>query len=95
MGDLGQLHDDTVDESVGRVCLDAITNYASSVPGEVGADRFAVAVAVAVAVSVSVVVGAAGDLTDRHPLSFERVDVPVVLLAKASEQGLSQAGAWS
>ena len=91
MGDLGQLHGDTVDESVGRVCLDAITNYASSVPGEVGADRFAVAVAV----SVSVVVGAAGDLTYRHPLSFERVDVPVVLLAKASEQSLSRAGAWS
>jgi hypothetical protein len=65
---LRQPRGDVVEERVEWVRGGAVTHSWGALAGEICAD------------GLTVVVGAAGDLTDRHPLPFERVDVHVVLL---------------
>lgn len=56
------------DERGERVRTRACSHPRGAFPGQVRPDR------------LTVMAGAAGDLTDRHPLPFERVDIHVVLL---------------
>ena len=65
---LSQPRGEPVDELLERVRFQPSTQFESAVASEVRADRLAV------------VIGAVGDLTDRQPLSCERVNVYVVLL---------------
>ena len=70
------------DEHVERVRRDSNLCSQAALPSQIGLDGDAV------------VVGAAGDLTDRNPLSFERVEIHVITLV-IEKEGPSRAGSWS
>ena len=79
---LGKPRGHVVDELVERVRHCSDTCPRAALPSQIGS------------YGDTVVGGAAENLTDRHSLSFECVNIHVVLLVTAKE-GLSRAGSWS